>query len=641
MIIRVCYLIIVTAVTLFAQTEAKTVTPLLQRTIQPVAVTTAEVRNYLMRKAPQLPRPTTSEEWIDEVRRIRQNFFDTLIYPGWPKQWMDGPLRYEDKGVIITGEGYRVRRILLEVVPGFLESGTLYEPFPLKGKVPGILNLSGHTPEGKAADFAQKRCIHYARQGAIALNLDWPGFGEMAHPENQHSNAAYLELAGARSLGLFYLSLRKGLDFLDQHPAANRSKLAATGLSGGGWQTVLLGSLDERVAVSVPVAGVSSTISRIERGSDIGDYEQNAPDIFTVADNSVMMAMMAPRPTLLIYNSEDECCFRAPMVKPYVYDAIVPYFQLFGREPSFVWHENFDPGTHNYQLESRTKSYEFFHQHLGLSGQIAESAAGNDVRTIKELAAPLPENNLTIFNVAKKLATGPPAPTSDESVEWAFAQRNALAQVVHYKPVHVKHAWQITSSSTKGLLTRDYRFELSDGLSVLATWLASKSAPEGAPATIVLDDKGRTASAPEVVERVIRDEQVLAVDLLFTGEAVTDPPSLMLLLAGLGDQPLGLRTAHLVAISEWLKEKAKAPEVRVEGNGPRSQGVALVASALTPSLFSEVTIRNGIPSLWELFDKPVPVHEAPELFCFGLYPNFDFDQLKKIADVGKVGMPRR
>src|SRR2546423_10656703 len=27
-------------------------------------------------------------------------------------------------------------------------------------------------------------------------------------------------------------------------------------------------------------------------------------------------AMMAPRPTLLIYDAEDDCCFRAPLAKP-------------------------------------------------------------------------------------------------------------------------------------------------------------------------------------------------------------------------------------------------------------------------------------------------------------------------------------
>src|SRR2546422_7998332 len=32
-------------------------------------------------------------------------------------------------------------------------------------------------------------------------------------------------------------------------------------------------------------------------------------------DYTHLTAMMAPRPTLLIYDAEDDCCFRAPLVK--------------------------------------------------------------------------------------------------------------------------------------------------------------------------------------------------------------------------------------------------------------------------------------------------------------------------------------
>ena len=134
-----------------------------------------------------------------------------------------------------------------------------------------------------------------------------------------------------------------------------------TGLSGGGWQTIILSSLDERVRVAVPVAGFSSIIPRVEAKDfgDIGDVEQSATDLFDGRDYTWLAALMAPRPTLLVYNAEDDCCFRAPMVKSGVFDSIQPFFALYGKQTDFAWHENRDPGTHNYLLDNRIAAYDF------------------------------------------------------------------------------------------------------------------------------------------------------------------------------------------------------------------------------------------------------------------------------------------
>jgi len=58
--------------------------------------------------------------------------------------------------------------------------------------------------------------------------------------------------------GLFYLAMRKGLDYLASQPNVDSKRLGVTGLSGGGWQTAVLSGLDERVVAAVPVAGFSS-----------------------------------------------------------------------------------------------------------------------------------------------------------------------------------------------------------------------------------------------------------------------------------------------------------------------------------------------------------------------------------------------
>src|SRR5262249_30208081 len=159
-----------------------------------------------------------------------------------------------------------------------------------------------------------------------------------------------------------------------------------TGLSGGGFQTMLLSALDERIRVAVPVAGFAAATSRIERSRDTGDLEHHAPDMLAECDYPMLAALRAPRPTLLIYNAEDDCCYRAPLVKPYVFDNVAPIFRLLGKEDAFAWHQNTDPATHNYQVDNREHAYRFFAAHFGLSFGGKEIPVDSEIKNERELA---------------------------------------------------------------------------------------------------------------------------------------------------------------------------------------------------------------------------------------------------------------
>jgi hypothetical protein len=292
----------------------------------------------------------------------------------------------EDAGAVPSGEGYRIRKLRYEIVPGFYGAAIVYEPAVIRGKVPAVLNVNGHVgPLGKAVEYKQKRCIQQARMGIISLNLEWLAFGELSRPENQHWFGAHLDLVGANGIGLFYLAMRRGLDYLYDRSDVDRNRLGVTGLSGGGWQTIILSALDERVIVSIPVAGYASLVSRAERQADVGDIEQNATDLLVGQDYPHLTAMRAPRPTLLIYNAEDDCCFRAGLVKPYIFDAVRPFFDLYHRGDKFAWHENTDPGDHNYQLDNRLQSYQFFAKQFGLEPTNEETGISAEIKTPEEL----------------------------------------------------------------------------------------------------------------------------------------------------------------------------------------------------------------------------------------------------------------
>ena len=625
-----------------AQTEAGSMQPMLDGALLTPDVVSYQIRNYLIQKAPALPKPSSAPEWTATAKQIREKFLREVVFHGWPAEWVNAPLKVEDLGLIPSGPGYRMRKLRYEIVPGFYSVGILYEPEKMPGKVPVILNVNGHVgPPGKSVEYKQKRCIHLARHGILNLNLEWISFGELTHKENQHWFGAHLDLAGANNLGLFYLAMRKGLDYLYQHPNADRARVGVTGLSGGGWQTIVLSSLDERVTLAVPVAGYSSIAYRLEMIGHVGDIEQNASDMQLYADYTHLTAMRAPRPTLLVYNAEDNCCFRAPLVKPDVYDAVQPFFKLYGKPENFGWHMNTDPSDHNYQLDNRLAAYRFIGKQFGIAGMDVEEQLGSEIKSYDDLIVGIPKDNLTVLGLARKFALRvsrpamPPAGAAREA--WSVKERARLARVLRYKPVAMARPWKLANTHNKGLETRSYRLDFSNGLSATAVWFQALGTPSPAPATIVLDENGKKAASLAVSERVNRGEQVLALDPIFFGDAAAPRPTLYTqVVSTLGDRPLALEAAQLIETARWFAKQSGAKQVRLEACGFRAQVTATAAAALAPGLFSDIVIRNGKNSLAYIYDAPVEYGAAPDLFCLDLYKEFDLDRLAAIAAPARI-----
>ena len=634
------------AASAFAQADPEMLKDVLTGENLAPAVAEFQVRQYILGRIAPPPNPVSSEAWTAEANRIRQHVLRDVVFHGWPADWVNSPPRFEEVGVIETGDGYKLRKLRYEIVPGFFSAAILYEPDHLEGKVPAILNVHGHVgPEGKAVEFKQKRCINYAKHGIMALNLEWFSYGELGNPENSHWNGAHLDLVGSNELGLFYLEMRRGLDYLYNHPSVDRSRLGVTGLSGGGWQTIILSSLDERVRMAMPVAGFSSFRTRVEvkEYGDLGDVEQSGTDLLEGQDYTHLIALMAPRPTQLAYNAEDNCCFRAALVKPLIFDAIAPIYKLYGKEDALGWYENRDPGTHNYQQDNREQSYRFFTKVFGLPLVDKEIPVGPELKTYDELVVGLPKDNLTILSLARKLASEnprPPVPSATvERAAWAKAERKQLAEVVRYKPVKINDAQAISMTKHLGVETKSFIFVMSNGLTANGVWLRAIGIGDHAPVTVILNDAGKKAAGAEVADRINRGEQVLALDLVFNGDAWgrrSKAAAFTEILHGTGDRPIGLQAAQLIEVSRWARQRSGARNLRLEITGMRSQVAGLVAAALEPDLFAKVIVHEGISSLGFLLEKPVAFHEAPELFCLDLYKKFDVDRLALIAAPAEV-----
>ncbi|MHB1960025.1 MAG: alpha/beta hydrolase family protein [Acidobacteriaceae bacterium] len=646
-----------TVASVHAQANSKLVDPLLEQNLQSQSLVADELRHFMLKRVPPLVVPADAKQWNHEEVRIRAHML-SVLYHGWPLQWIDSAPKFEKVGVI-EGHAYRIIKIRYEIVPGFESTALLYEPKHMSGEMPAILNVNGHGPGGKAVEHLQKRCINQARRGILALSLEWLDYGELNAPGNAHGYAGLLELSGHSGAGLFYLAMRRGLDYLYDDPAVDRSRIGLTGLSGGAWQTILLGSLDTRIGPAAAVAGFSTLTTSIEH-PEYHDIEQNAADIRMGTDYAQLDAARAPRPTLLIYNAMDNCCFRAGIVKQGVYSDIKPFFRLYDKPNNLRWHLNLDPGTHNYGIDNREASYKFFDSAFHLDVSAKEYAdTDSEVRSYSDLVVGLPKDNLTILGLAQSFAKEihheVPA---QHGTQWAESQQTLLRKVVRYTPVTVGHAWPISATHEKGLESRAYRFEFSNGLSATGVLFRAISIPETAPTTILMSDLGMSSTMVDVANDVDRGQRVLVLDPLFFGENIpgTAPgvPQFAQLLNGIGERPLGLEAAQVTAVVRWLgkyldhgtptsgslelNQNTPIQPVRIITIGPRSETVAMVAAAIEPELFTKLEARKAISSLIYAFDHPLTYDETPELMCLDLYRDFDFNTLAAIASPVKVDL---
>jgi dienelactone hydrolase len=629
------------------QAIVDTVAPLLEKPVQPTAVTVFQLQKYQMRRIPRPVAPSTAARWSEEAARIRKHVLNDIAFHGWPDEWVNSAPRFEQTERIETSHGYRIRKFRYEVVPGLKSTALLYEPDSITGRAPAILNLVGHEIQGNFVEYEQKRCINFAKRGIVALSLGWFGFGELGQPENSHDFGGHLDLVGSNALGLFYLIARRGLDYLWSLPEVDTTRIGVTGLSGGGWQTLMISALDKRVAVAAEVAGFGSLETNLTRPTDTQEVEEDATDLMQDLDYPFFLALRAPRPTLLMHNAQDDCCFLAPLVKPYIFDQVRPFFKLYGAEGSLQWHENFDPGTHNYQLDNRQQAYAFFTDQFHLSGTAKEIPSESEIHTAEELAGDLPKDNLTLAGLAQRLGEqiqrpAIPAPGRERD-SWSQSQRDRLKSTIRLSSAKLDNSWRLVSTRKPGLLSYAYRFDFSSGLSATGIWVASTNSSSDAPVTIVISDKGCKATTASVVERVNRGEQVLAFEPLFFGSMSPDEGDQgywEMLVASSGDRPLGLEVNHLLGVARYFGQISKQ-KVRVETEGIRSQVVGLLAAALERDLFSEVQSNEVMASLRFLLDSPVPYRSAADLFCLDLYKYFDIDTLTALASPVKVTLGRR
>jgi dienelactone hydrolase len=582
------------------------------------------LKRFLLDRIPAFEPPVDSESWSRRIPELRQEALEKVFLQGFPAEVVDRLPRVVWGETFAPDAAYTIRKLRYEAYPDYWIPALLYEPAVLSGeKVPVVLNPNGHHAGGKTADYKQARCVNLVRRGMISLNFEFIGMSELG-ADSDHNRLSYLELTGMAAPGLMYLAMKKALDVLLDHEYADPDRVAMTGLSGGGWQTIVLSALDPRITASIPVAGYTSVRARVEDVYDVGDLEQVPADLTTVLDFQEMTAMLAPRPALLILNEYDTCCFQTYRTKPVIYDAVKPVYESFGAAERFAFHNNVDPGTHNYESDNRAQLYRFLNKHFGLDTPEHDLHREDELLTELELRVGLPEEQQTIPSIAtaraRKLAGCRSTPVTAEDRR---ALRERLREVLRLPEYEARG--ELPAEGKAGTVMLE-----------VGPWTVPVTAlvRDGEEIEVAIADDGRVAGAEHSTR------SYLAADILGTGQCRAHP-RLQMVVGCCGDRLLGIQVAQVLAISRWAARGTEGSRLHLAGNGTMSAVVTLMATALEPEMFRTLTVTGELSSLNHLIERGIEYEAAQSLFSFGLLEIADVPDLVRLLEHVAYLQPER
>jgi dienelactone hydrolase len=201
--------------------------------------------------------PRTREEWETRRAKLRQSL--TEAWGEFPQD--PCPLEARVLGTI-KHDGYRIERLVFQTLPGIWMTANAYVPDG-EGKKPAVLCVHGHWRLAKQEPVVQARCIGLARLGFFVLVVDAFGAGERATGKalgEYHGEMAGATLfpSGLTLSGVQLYENRRAVDYLQSRAEVDPERIAVTGASGGGNQSMYAGTFDERIKAAIPVCSVGN-----------------------------------------------------------------------------------------------------------------------------------------------------------------------------------------------------------------------------------------------------------------------------------------------------------------------------------------------------------------------------------------------
>ena len=304
------------------------------------------------------------DDWNAKKNLYRTQLIEMLGLDPLPERT---PLKATVTGTVQHDE-FEVRKLHYQSSPGLYVTANLYVPKNLTGPAPAILYVCGHgRVRIDGVDYGNK--THYqhhgawfARHGYVCLVIDTIQLGELEgiHHGTYRHDMWWWNSRGYTPAGVEAWNCIRALDYLESLDVVDSSRIGVTGRSGGGAYSWWIATIDERIKVAAPVAGITDLQNHVVDGVVEGHCDCMYHVNTYGWDFAQVAALVAPRP-LLILNTDDDGIFPLDGVNR-LFTQVRRIYGLHGKKSNLGL--VITPGGHGDSQELRVPAFNWFNKHL-------------------------------------------------------------------------------------------------------------------------------------------------------------------------------------------------------------------------------------------------------------------------------------
>ena len=350
----------------------------------------------------------TLDDWNAKKDLYRKQLHEMLGLDPLPERT---PLQATVTGTVQHDE-FEVRNLHFQSSPGLYVTGNLYVPKNLTAPAPTILYVCGHgRVKIDGIDYGNKTYYQhhgawFARNGYVCLAIDTIQLGELSgiHHGTYRHGMWWWNSRGYTPAGVEAWNCIRALDYLTSLDVVDKNRLGVTGRSGGGAYSWWIATLDERIKVAAPVAGITDLQNHVVDGVVEGHCDCMYHVNTYGWDFAQVAALVAPRP-LLILNTDDDGIFPLDGVNR-LFTKVRRIYELHGKKSSLGL--VITPGGHGDSQELRVPAFNWFNKHLKGKSVLIDKPATKlfQPQQLKVFGnAPKDERTTTIHDTFSRIAT--------------------------------------------------------------------------------------------------------------------------------------------------------------------------------------------------------------------------------------------